>query len=84
MIHPPLPIQCKRDYAPIAATGLSAALPDELVDDIAFIGSASECQEKIRWCADNGVHTQIMSCIQPLPEIYTATVNAFGAEQFSF
>lgn len=62
----------------------AAALPDELVDDIAFIGSASECQERIRWCADNGVHTQIISCIQPEPEIYAATIHAFGADQFIF
>ena len=62
----------------------AAAMPDELVDDIAFIGSASECQEQVRWCADQGVHTQIISCVLPLPDIYTATVNAFGADQFSF
>ncbi|WP_170287311.1 LLM class flavin-dependent oxidoreductase [Halioglobus maricola] len=61
----------------------AAALSDELVDDIAFIGSASECQEQIRWCADSGVHTQIISCIQPTSEIYTATLQAFGAEQFT-
>ena len=60
----------------------AAALPDELVDDIAFIGSASECQQQIRWCADNGVHTQIISCILPTPEIYTATLQAFSNDQF--
>lgn len=62
----------------------AAALQDELVDDIAFIGSASECQQQIQWCADNGVHTQIISCIQPEPEIYAATIKAFAADQFTF
>jgi probable F420-dependent oxidoreductase len=62
----------------------AAALPDELVDEIAFIGSASECQDRIRWCADNGVHTQIISCIQPEPKIYTDTIHAFSADQFTY
>ncbi|CAA0093250.1 Putative coenzyme F420-dependent oxidoreductase [Zhongshania aliphaticivorans] len=60
----------------------AAALPDELVDDIAFIGSAGECQQNISWCADQGVHTQIISCVQPSADIYSNTVKAFGAEQF--
>lgn len=60
----------------------AAALPDELVDDIAFIGSSRECQDNIRWCADQGVHTQIISCVQPSADIYSDTVNAFGKEYF--
>jgi probable F420-dependent oxidoreductase len=61
----------------------AAALPDELVDEIAFIGSASECQEQIRWCSDQGVHTQIISCILPEPDIYAATTQAFSASRFT-
>ena len=62
----------------------AAALPDELVDDIAFIGSASECQERIRWCADNGVHTQVISCTQPTSNIYADTIQAFSSDEFTF
>ena len=62
----------------------AAALPDELVDRIAIIGSPDECRELMRGYADGGIHTNIVSCIYPTPEIFEATVSAFSAENFSF
>ena len=62
----------------------AAALPDELIDEIAIIGTAQECQAKMRDYAAGGIHTNIVSCIYPTPEILAATVNTFAAENFSF
>lgn len=62
----------------------AAALPDELVDEIAMIGPADECQELMRGYADGGIHTNIVSCIYPTPENFKATMDAFTADNFSF
>lgn len=62
----------------------AAALPDELVDEIAIIGTPEEAQELMRWYAANGVHTNIVSCVYPTPEVLEATAKTFSAEQFSF
>jgi probable F420-dependent oxidoreductase len=62
----------------------AAALPDELVDEIAVIGSPDECRELMRWYADSGIHTNIISCIYPTPDIMQATTETFAAGNFSF
>jgi probable F420-dependent oxidoreductase len=62
----------------------AAALPDELVDEIAVIGSPDECRELMHWYMGAGIHTNIISCIYPAPEILEATTAAFSAENFSF
>ena len=62
----------------------AAALPDELVDEIAVIGSAEECQQRLRDHAAGGVHTHIVACILPTPAILQATMEAFAPQQFSF
>lgn len=62
----------------------AAALPDELVDEIAIIGTADECREQIKQYADGGIHTNIVSCIYPTPEVMEATFAAFSKDQFSF
>ena len=62
----------------------AAALPDELIDEIAIIGSAEECQAQMREYAAGGIHTNIVSCIYPTPEIFEATIKTFAAENFSF
>jgi probable F420-dependent oxidoreductase len=62
----------------------AAALPDDLVDKIALIGSAAECRQLICDYANGGIHTNIVSCIYPTPEIMEATVKAFAADNFSF
>jgi probable F420-dependent oxidoreductase len=62
----------------------AAAMPDELVDEIGIIGPAEECRERIRECAAGGIHTNIISCIYPTPEIMRDTMEAFAADRFSF
>ncbi len=64
-----------------ATTG---ALSDELVDQIAIIGSAEECQDRIRECAEGGITTHIISATTPNPEEVKATNEAFTATNFSF
>jgi len=62
----------------------AAALPDALVDEIAIIGTPDECRELMRGYAAGGIHTNIVSCIYPTPEILQATTEAFSAENFIF
>ena len=62
----------------------AAALPDELVDEIAIIGAARECQHQLRGYASGGIHTHIISCIYPAPDIFKATMDCFAPENFSF
>ncbi|MEP5762962.1 MAG: LLM class flavin-dependent oxidoreductase [Halieaceae bacterium] len=62
----------------------AAALPDELVDEIAIIGSADECRALMRGYAAGGVHTNIVSCVYPTPEVLQATTEAFAAGNFGF
>ena len=58
------------------------ALDDEIVDQIAIIGSAEECYERIRTYAELGIHTHIVSCYSP--EDTDATFEAFSPDHFSF
>jgi probable F420-dependent oxidoreductase len=62
----------------------AAALPDELVDEIGLIGTAQETQALMRGYAEGGIHTNIVSCIYPTPDIFKATFDAFTPENFSF
>ncbi len=62
----------------------AAALPDALVDEIAVLGDAERCRELMHWYAEQGIHTNIVSCILPTPEISEATTRAFARERFSF
>ena len=58
------------------------ALDDELVDQIANIGSPEECQARIREYADMGITTHIIACSSPGDD--EATNEAFTAKNFSF
>jgi probable F420-dependent oxidoreductase len=58
------------------------ALEDKLIDNICIIGSAEECQDRIRQYAEGGVTTHIIST--SLPESMDATFEAFTKENFSF
>ena len=60
----------------------TGALSDEIVDQIAIIGSREECQDRIRAYAESGIHTHIVSCISP--EDTDATFEAFSPDHFSF
>jgi probable F420-dependent oxidoreductase len=48
-----------------------AALTDELIDEIAVLGTEEECRERISWCARAGVHTHILT---PLPAMTPAEI----------
>lgn len=63
-----------------AKTG--GALTDELIDKIAIIGSQEECQERMRFYAEGGIHTHIISCLSP--DDAQATLEAFAPDNFSF
>ena len=52
------------------------------MDELACIGSAGQCQDRIREYADMGITTHIISC--PSPGALETTNEAFTAENFSF
>ena len=62
----------------------AAALPDALVEDIGVLGPADDCRDLMRWYADQGIHTNIVSCILPTPVVLDATTLAFSRERFRF
>jgi alkanesulfonate monooxygenase SsuD/methylene tetrahydromethanopterin reductase-like flavin-dependent oxidoreductase (luciferase family) len=62
----------------------SGALADELVDEIAIIGTRGYCQDRIRALAEDGIDTHIIACFSPEPEDQRRTYEAFTAEAFSF
>ena len=62
----------------------SGALSDELIDEIAIIGTEDEIRERIREDAAGGVHTSIIAPLAAKPEDLERTFAAFTADQFSF
>ncbi len=62
----------------------SGALTDELIDEIAIIGTEDEIRERIRQDAAGGVHTSIIAPMAATPEDLDRTFNAFRASEFSF
>lgn len=60
----------------------TGALDDQLVDDIAILGSKEECHDRIREYAEMGITTHIISCVSPKET--TATFEAFTGNNFSF
>ena len=62
----------------------AAAMSDEMIDEIAVIGTAQEVQERIRTDAHAGVHTQIIAPMAITPEDAMRTFSAFTADKFSF
>ncbi|MEX0942258.1 MAG: LLM class flavin-dependent oxidoreductase [Pseudomonadales bacterium] len=60
----------------------TGALDDQLVDDIAILGSMDECHDRIRGYARGGITTHIISCVSPRDA--QATYDAFTAKNFSF
>lgn len=62
----------------------ASALSDDLVDQIAIIGSADECRARIRAGMAVGIHTQIIAPLAGATEQETrATFAAFAARQFA-
>jgi len=62
----------------------TGALDDALVDEIAIIGTAEECHERIREAAEGGIHTHIIASLSQDPERVNATFEAFAPDRFSF
>jgi probable F420-dependent oxidoreductase len=60
----------------------TSALDDQLVDDIAILGTQEECYDRIREYGDMGITTHIISCVSPKESM--ATYEAFTGKNFSF
>ena len=60
----------------------TSALDDQLIDDIAILGSMEECHERIREYGEMGITTHIISCVSPKEA--QQTYDAFTAKHFSF
>jgi alkanesulfonate monooxygenase SsuD/methylene tetrahydromethanopterin reductase-like flavin-dependent oxidoreductase (luciferase family) len=57
-------------------------LDDQLVDDIAILGTQEECYDRIREYGEMGITTHIISCVSPKESM--ATYEAFTGKNFSF
>lgn len=60
-----------------------SALTDELIDEVAVIGTEDEIRERIQADADGGVHTSIIAPLAATPADLERTFNAFRGNQFS-
>ena len=58
------------------------ALSDELVDDIAVVGTAEECRARLRWAGETGVHTHIVAPLSDDPDEIARTFDAFTPENY--
>jgi len=58
------------------------ALSPELANEIAVIGSAEECRERIRWAGETGIHTHIIAPMSDDREAVYRTLEAFTPENF--
>jgi len=65
-----------------AKTG--GALSDDLIDEIAIIGSAAEIRARIKEHAEGGVHTHILAPLAGSADEVAQTFAAFGGSKFSF
>lgn len=62
----------------------AAAMSDDMIDQIAVIGTVEEVQERIRADAIAGIHTQIIRPMANSPDQAMHTLKAFTADNFSF
>ena len=62
----------------------SGALTDELIDEIAIIGTEDEIRARIQADADGGVHTHIIAPMAATAEDLERTYHAFTAANFQF
>jgi probable F420-dependent oxidoreductase len=62
----------------------AAAISDELIDEIAIIGTREQCQQRVLDYARGGIHTHVVSCLGFEPDVVDATYRAFAPEHFSF
>lgn len=61
----------------------AGALSDELIDEIAIIGTEDEVRARIQADADGGVHTHIIAPMPASPEDVQRTFAAFSADKFT-
>jgi alkanesulfonate monooxygenase SsuD/methylene tetrahydromethanopterin reductase-like flavin-dependent oxidoreductase (luciferase family) len=57
-------------------------MSDEMIDEIAIIGTEDEIRERIQADADGGVHTSIIAPLAATPEDVQRTFDAFTADKF--
>ena len=62
----------------------TGAFSDELIDEIAIIGTEEEIRERIQQDADGGVHTHIVAPLAASSEEVERTLAAFTADKFQF
>ena len=60
-----------------------AALTDELVDEIAVIGTAEQCQERLFTLAEAGIQTPMLFCLSDDPDVQRATYAALSPAAMS-
>jgi probable F420-dependent oxidoreductase len=61
----------------------TGAISDDLADEIAVIGTAEECRERIRWAGATGIHTHIIAPLSQDPAEVRRTFEAFTPESFA-
>ena len=62
---------------------IRAALTDELVDEIAVIGTREQCQERLFALAAAGIETPMLFCLSDDPEVQRATYAALSPAEMS-
>jgi len=62
----------------------TGALTDEMIDEIAIIGTEEEIRARIQSDADGGVHTSIIAPLAATAEDLQRTFDAFRADVFKF
>ena len=82
--HESVATEIREGWAARDRARTTSALSDDLIDEIAVIGSADECRERIRWNAESGVHTNIIAPLGANREEVTRTVAAFAPGEFDF
>jgi alkanesulfonate monooxygenase SsuD/methylene tetrahydromethanopterin reductase-like flavin-dependent oxidoreductase (luciferase family) len=60
-----------------------AALTDELVDGIAVIGAAEQCQERLLALAEGGIQTPMLFCLSDDPDVQRDTYAALSPAEMS-
>lgn len=83
--HPQAAAEIAAGWAARDRRRTAGALSDALVDEIAVIGTADECRERIAKDAQAGIHTQIIAPLAgATQEAVAATLAAFTAPHFRF
>ncbi|MDF1736791.1 MAG: LLM class flavin-dependent oxidoreductase [Minwuia sp.] len=75
--------QIREGWAEKDRAKTTGALVDDLIDDIAIIGTADECRERLRWAAATGIHTHIIAPLSPDPKEALRCFDAFRPDVFS-